>query len=186
MKLLLHVCCAPCLIYPLQVVRQKSCEVVGLFYNPNIHPFAEYQRRKQAVEESVGRSLSLEVLFPYYAPQEFFHAVHAAEATPERCYRCWTLRLRRTAQVAKELGYDSFSSTLLVSPYQDHGALKGIGETVAQDEGVAFYYEDFRPGFREAHTRAHAEGLYCQQYCGCIYSEIERYEQRREKNERPR
>ena len=91
---------------------------------------------------------------------------------------CWELRLKKTALFAKDNGYSFFSSTLLVSPYQDQDALKKIGEKIAVESGVAFYYEDFRPGFRKAHEDAKAQGFYCQKYCGCIYSEIERFHKR--------
>ncbi|MCM8763175.1 MAG: epoxyqueuosine reductase QueH, partial [Candidatus Omnitrophica bacterium] len=84
-----------------------------------------------------------------------------------------------TAQQAKEGGFKYFSTTLLVSPYQDHNLLKKIGEDVAKEVGIEFYYEDFRPGFRQAHNRAKEQGIYCQKYCGCIYSEIERFNKKK-------
>ena len=173
MKLLLHTCCAPCLIYPLEALRARGAEVTGLFYNPNIHPFAEYVARRQAVEEYCTKSKT-EMYFPDYVPEEFFRAVHMMEEKNERCPICWFQRLRYTAQVARENGFSHFSSTLLVSPYQDQELLKKIGSDVADAEGSAFYYEDFRPGFKKAHDEARAQGIYCQKYCGCIYSEIER------------
>jgi len=170
MKLLLHTCCAPCLIYPLERLREKGYEVTGFFYNPNIHPFSEYKSRKQAVE-----GLNTEVVYPEYLPQEFFQEINNKETNPGRCTACWELRLRKTAKQAKEKGFQYFSTTLLVSPYQDQELLKKIGHAVAKDEGVEFYYEDFRPGFRTAHDKAKQQGIYCQKYCGCIYSEIERH-----------
>jgi predicted adenine nucleotide alpha hydrolase (AANH) superfamily ATPase len=173
MKLLLHTCCAPCLIYPLERLKEKKFEVRGFFYNPNIHPFAEYKNRKEAVE-GFSKKINLEVTFPEYNPAEFFQAVHLKEAIPQRCSSCWSLRLKKTAWVAKEKRFSYFSTTLLVSPYQDQERLKDIGNQAASEFGVEFYYEDFRPGFRKAHQQAHAEGIYCQKYCGCIYSEIER------------
>ena len=173
MKLLLHVCCAPCMIYPLEQLRGKEFEVSGFFYNPNIHPFAEYKNRREALEK-LSKASACEVIYPDYLPQEFFQAVNLEEKVPERCAICWRLRLKQTAKTAKEKGFSHFSTTLLVSPYQDQDLLKKIGEEVAQEEGLSFYYEDFRPGFRQAHNKAHAQGIYCQKYCGCIYSEIER------------
>jgi hypothetical protein len=157
------------LIYPLERLREKGYEVTGFFYNPNIHPFSEYKNRKQAVE-----SLNTEVVYPEYLPQEFFQEVNGKEANPGRCSLCWDLRLRKTAKQAKEKGFQSFSTTLLVSPYQDQELLKNIGNDVAKDEGIDFYYEDFRTGFRDAHNKAKEQGIYCQKYCGCIYSEMER------------
>ncbi|MCM8779572.1 MAG: epoxyqueuosine reductase QueH [Candidatus Omnitrophica bacterium] len=169
-KLLLHTCCAPCLIYPLERLKAKGFSVTGFFYNPNIHPFSEYKNRKQALE-----SLNEDVVYPEYLPQEFFREINGKEVNPGRCFLCWQLRLKKTAKEARQKGFQGFSTTLLVSPYQDQEALKDIGNKAAKDEGVEFYYEDFRPGFRQAHNKAKEQGIYCQKYCGCIYSEIERF-----------
>lgn len=169
MKLLLHICCAPCEIYPLEALRAKGFEVTGFFYNPNIHPFSEYNNRRQAFEDYSKRA-NLEMIFPEYQPQEFFRTVNMNEDSPGRCAFCWRLRLHKTALVAKEIGCKSFTTTLLVSPYQNHELLKKIGEDIAQKEEIEFYYEDFRPGFREAHNKARQQGIYCQKYCGCLYS----------------
>jgi len=173
MKLLLHTCCAPCLIYPLRRLREKGYEVVGIFYNPNIHPFSEYRNRKQAVVD-FSKKFDLELIYPEYRPHEFFNAVNLKETKPGRCEICWKLRLEETARQAREKGYRVFTTTLLVSPYQDQELLKEIGGEVTRESKVEFYYEDFRSGFRKAHDEARALGLYCQKYCGCIYSGIER------------
>ena len=195
MKLLLHTCCGPCLIYPLSRLKEKGFEVTGFFYNPNIHPFQEYKNRKEALELLRDGSQTkakcvptgdtptielrtvptiIEVIYPEYEPSDFFQAVNQKEISLTRCSICWSLRLKKTAQAAKECGFVYFSTTLLVSPYQDQGLLKDIGTDISKELGVAFYYEDFRPGFREAHRQAHSLGIYCQKYCGCIYSEMER------------
>jgi len=173
MKLLLHTCCAPCLIYPLEKLRQNNFEVTGLFYNPNIHPLSEYENRRKAVED-YARIAFVEIVYSEYEPAEFFRATNMMEERPERCPICWYQRLKTTAQLARERGFTHFSSTLLVSPYQDQELLNKIGCDVADEEEVDFYYEDFRAGFRKAHDQARAKGIYCQKYCGCIYSEIER------------
>lgn len=173
MQLLLHTCCAPCLLYPLERLRQGGFQVTGFFYNPNIHPCVEYANRKKALE-ALSDAAGVKVVYPAYAPAEFFQAVNLNENNPGRCEICWRLRLSETARCAKEKGFEYFSTTLLVSPYQDQELLKQIGRAVAKAEGVTFYYEDFRPGFRKAHEQARAQGIYCQKYCGCIYSEIER------------
>lgn len=169
MKLLLHTCCAPCLIYPLERLRQEGLKAAGFFYNPNIHPLAEYARRKEAME-NFNRSSGSEIIYPEYSPWEFFQAVNLKEDKPQRCSICWRLRLKKTARMAKEKGFDYFSTTLLVSPYQDQELLKKIGSDIAQEEKINFYYEDFRPGFRKAHSEAKSKDIYCQKYCGCIYS----------------
>jgi predicted adenine nucleotide alpha hydrolase (AANH) superfamily ATPase len=195
MKLLLHICCAPCLIYPLEQLREKKFKVTGFFYNPNVHSFSEYNNRKQAVWDfNREHNHDIEVIYPKYNPQEFFQAVNPVRDSPalggrksiltacisngvnlkkdklRRCSICWSLRLQKTAEVAKEMGHNYFSTTLLVSPYQDHELLKKIGSDIAKVQEIDFYYEDFRPGFKSAHEEAKAKGIYCQKYCGCIYS----------------
>ncbi|OGX15347.1 MAG: hypothetical protein A2166_04400 [Omnitrophica WOR_2 bacterium RBG_13_41_10] len=172
-KVLLHTCCAPCLIYPLEQLKEKGFRVTGLFYNPNIHPFSEYKNRKEAVED-FSKAGNIEIIYPEYKPEEFFQAVNSKEASLDRCNICWSQRLEKTASLAKEKGFDFFSTTLLVSPYQDQELLKKIGTDISQETQVSFYYEDFRVGFKKAHDEAKAKGIYCQRYCGCIYSELER------------
>lgn len=176
MKILLHACCAPCLIHPAEELKLNGFEVTAYFYNPNIHPLAEYKNR-QAAFKDVAAITPVEVIYAEYNPREFFNAVNFKENTPERCLACWSLRLEQSAKFAKEKKFDCFSTTLLVSPYQDQQALKDIGGRIARKEGVDFYYRDFRPGFRQAHKLAKQHGIYCQKYCGCIYSEIERWKQ---------
>ena len=173
MKVLLHTCCAPCLIYPLERLKKGKFEVTGFFYNPNIFPQDEYQMRRQAVLD-LSTTKSIEVIYPPYMPSEYSDRVLLKQDRPERCVICWRFRLQRTAREAKERGFPCFSTTLLVSPYQDQDALKRLGEEVAAQEGIAFYYEDFRPGFKKAHDAAKACGMYCQNYCGCMYSKAER------------
>jgi predicted adenine nucleotide alpha hydrolase (AANH) superfamily ATPase len=93
----------------------------------------------------------------------------------DRCGDCFRMRLEKTAAVAKEEGFDSFTTTLLISPYQKHELLKEMGEQIAEEQGIEFHYEDFRPGFRESHRLSRELDIYHQKYCGCIYSEWERY-----------
>ncbi len=174
MDILLHTCCAPCLIYPLERLKDQGFKVKVFYYNPNVHPFSEYNRRKEAVEV-LSQDLQLELECPQYRPADFFQAVNTREGQPERCASCWSLRLEKTARQAKEGGLGAFTSTLLVSPYQNQELLKQLGNQIAKDVGVDFYYEDFRPGFKKAHAEAKDRGIYSQRYCGCIYSEVERY-----------
>ncbi|MDD5561108.1 MAG: epoxyqueuosine reductase QueH [Candidatus Omnitrophica bacterium] len=173
MKILLHICCAPCLIYPLKRLNEQGFKVKGFFYNPNIHPVSEFNRRKEAVVV-LSKELQLETEYPEYLPSEFFRAINVDAAAAQRCLDCWRLRLLETALYAGKNGFEAFSSTLLVSPYQDQESLKCLGNQAAKEAGVDFYYEDFRPGFRSAHEEARSRGIYCQKYCGCSYSEIER------------
>jgi len=165
------------MIYPLASLHKQKIEVSGFFYNPNIYPASEYQKRRQAVVNFSGENKH-EVIYPEYLPSEFMQAVELNKEQPARCLICWRLRLEKTAQAAKDEGFDAFSTTLLVSPYQDQEALKKIGEEVAEKSGIYFHYEDFRPGFRQAHNSAKEKGIYCQNYCGCMYSFMEKCEKK--------
>lgn len=170
MKLLLHVCCGPCLIYPHEALSKNGYEIEGFFCNPNIHPLAEYENRKKAIEDLSAAS-KIKVNFEEgYRPEEFFQAVAGNEKSPNRCQLCWKLRLEKTARLAKDKEFDCFSTTLLVSPYQNIEKIKRIGEDIAKETGVEFIFEDFRSGFRQAHNKARELGLYCQKYCGCVFS----------------
>lgn len=168
-KLLLHTCCAPCVIYPWDALQKKGFEVTGLYYNPNIYPQEEFNIRKNALE-IYNQKVKINIIYQPYNHQEFLEAIGPNIHRPERCIKCWELRLKNTAKYAKQNGFEYFSSTLLVSPHQDQDVLKNIGERLSQEEGVKYYYEDFRPGYRDAHNKAKEMGLYCQKYCGCEYS----------------
>ncbi len=175
MRVLLHTCCAPCLIYPLERLKENRFEVTGFFYNPNIHSFPEYNKRKEALSD-FNKKEAIDIIYLDYAPADFFRAINLKENKPQRCAICWRLRLTKTAEFAREKGFDYFSTTLLVSPYQDQELLKKIGDEISKELKVVFYYEDFRPGFKKAQELAKQKGLYRQKYCGCIYSEMERCE----------
>lgn len=179
MKLLLHICCAPCSLYPYKELKIFS-SIVGFFYNPNIHPFVEYNQRKSALEEH-SRKNDFKVLFHKYDVENFFRKVSGSEKHTERCKICWRMRLEETANVAKMNGFDSFTTTLLISPYQDQEHIKSIGRDIAKKVGIDFFYKDFRDGFRVAQEDAKKIGLYRQKYCGCIFSERERFEKRKKK-----
>ena len=174
MKLLLHICCGPCALYPLKELAGKKFEsITGYYYNPNIHPPSEYKKRKDALL-SVEKNLNFEIVYPAYRMEEYFKKIASNEDTPERCGLCWELRLSQTADFAAANGFDAFSTTLLISPYQDHELVKKIGEKIAREKGISFYYEDFRKGFRESQEEAKKQDLYRQKYCGCVFSELER------------
>lgn len=173
MKLLLHTCCAPCLIYPAQKLKKDKLDVTAFFYNPNIYFLDEYQKRRMGVVKASSKHKT-KVIFSEYIPSEFTNAIQENIQSPGRCQLCWSLRLRKTAQYAKLNGFYGFSTTLLVSPYQDQEAIKKIGNEISGQEGVYFHYEDFRPGFKKAHEEAKKLGIYCQKYCGCSYSVLER------------
>ena len=178
MKLLLHTCCAPCAIYPAGEAKKDGFAVTGFFYNPNIHPGYEYARRKKVAQDYFS-SERAELVDGEYDVTSFFKGVSGEPEAPGRCRLCWRMRLEKTAVLAAERGFDAFSTTLLASPYQDHEFLKGLCEELSRESGARFYYKDFRVGFREAHRTAREKGMYCQNYCGCVFSLIEREEAKR-------
>jgi len=173
MKILLHICCANCAIYPLERIKEKWDETVGYFFNPNIHPYQEYQKRLDTLKK-YSEEVGLKVIYQdEYLLEEFLRNVsHRVE---ERCEYCYSIRLEATAREAKKNQFDQFSTTLLQSAHQNHTLIKETGERIAQEIGIPFYYEDFRPGWRKGVDVSKAMGLYRQQYCGCIYSEKERF-----------
>ncbi|MFC1509140.1 epoxyqueuosine reductase QueH [Candidatus Omnitrophota bacterium] len=174
MKLLLHICCGPCALYPIKKLLKGSYETItGFYYNPNIHPPTEYKKRRNAARE-ISKKLGFELIEPSYKMEEFFRGIVLNEGHPERCKACWELRLSKTADTAKENGFQAFTTTLLISPYQDHKLIKEIGQRLAREKGIEFCYEDFRKGFRESQEEAKKEELYRQKYCGCVFSELER------------
>ncbi|MBP7341681.1 MAG: epoxyqueuosine reductase QueH [Smithellaceae bacterium] len=173
MNLLLHICCGPCAIYPLKELRTHGHDVTGLFYNPNIHPYLEYQRRRQTLQ-AYAEKIFLKVIWPDgYLLEEFLRQVSARPG--ERCAYCLTDRLRFTAEEAKNGGYDGFTSTLLYSRYQKHDLIREIGESLGRRLGIEFFYSDFRQGWTEGVGISRELGMYRQPYCGCIYSEKDRY-----------
>lgn len=177
MKILLHTCCAGCAIYTFRVLESKFNQVTGFFFNPNIHPYKEFKSRQEAVKKYADK-YGKKMEFREYTPERFFHEVNYKEMHGERCPICWRMRLTEAAAFAKEKGYDSFTTTLLISPYQNHDIVKLIGEEISKEAGIPFYYEDFRPGFNESLGALKAEGLYSQKYCGCLYSEKEKHEKK--------
>lgn len=174
MKLLLHICCGPCALYPIKrLAGHRFEEVVGFYYNPNIHPPSEYKKRRDALIRS-GEKSGVKVLCPPYRMEEYFRKIASREDPSDRCQLCWGLRISKTADFAAKNGFDAFTTTLLISPYQDHDTVKAIAEDAARKRGLMFYYEDFRKGFRESQEEAKKEELYRQRYCGCVFSELER------------
>ena len=177
MNILLHICCAPCAIYPVDRLRADGHTTAGLFYNPNIHPYSEYLKR-QSETAKLAEERALNVINCGYDIEDYFQHIVYNEAPRNRCPVCWWIRMAKTAKSAKIGGFDAFTTTLLGSPYQDHDVLKRICEDTAQRIGVGFYYHDLRTGFKKAHETARAKGMYCQNYCGCIFSEKERIEKK--------
>ncbi|MFO7962397.1 MAG: epoxyqueuosine reductase QueH [Desulfobacterales bacterium] len=173
MKLLLHTCCAPCSIYPVDVLRSDGFDVMGFFYRHNIHPFSECLRRENELRAYSDR-IGLKVIYEKHYDLEGFLR-RAAFREAHRCGICYHHRLETTAGLAKRGKFDYFSSTLLYSKFQKHDAIAEIGETVGKAVGIRFYYRDFREGWKTGIEASKALNMYRQQYCGCIYSEKERF-----------
>lgn len=174
MKILFHICCAPCANACVTSLRAEGIEPVGFWYNTNIHPYTEYRARRDTLVEyakTVGMDLRLE---HEYGLREFTKAV--AQHPEDRCGYCYVTRMERTAKYAAEHGFEAFSTSLLISPYQNHDLIRTLAEHCAQKYGVSFLYRDFRPLFQEGQAHARELGMYMQKYCGCIYSEEERYQ----------
>jgi len=174
MNILLHVCCGPCALYPLRVLREQGHQVEGYFYNPNIHPFREFRRRIVALGEMADKENFQVRIESDYGLREYLRKVVFNETS--RCSLCYDLRIEQSAAKASALGADAFTTTLLYSRYQNHSLIREKGEALARQYGVEFYYEDFRKGWQEGIDRSKEMGLYRQPYCGCIYSEQERYD----------
>lgn len=174
MKLLMHTCCAPCSVYCIDSLRQDNIEPTLFWYNPNIHPYIEYKTRRDCLKDyaaSVGAKL---IIDEDYGLDEFCRNV--VSDIENRCVNyCYRKRLTETVRYAAKHGYNAFTTTLLVSPYQKHDELRKVCEELAGLAGVEFVYRDFRVGFREGQTKARELGLYMQKYCGCIFSEEDRY-----------
>lgn len=177
--LLLHVCCAPCSVGCIQQLREEGIEPVAYWYNPNIHPFQEYKARRDTMRQ-YAQDIGLELReHDFYGLRQFTAAV---AANPDnRCSYCYACRLAETARYAAQEGFARFSTTLLVSPYQNRDLICATGERIGAKYGVAFVPFDFRPRFRDGQEQARAQQLYLQKYCGCIYSEEDRFSNRRKK-----
>ncbi len=176
MNLLLHMCCGPCSCYPVKKLRQEGIEPVGYFFNPNIHPYKEWDMRLKTAREFAANVDMKMYDDDNYRLRDFLKKALAAESVENgRCRMCYTWRLQETARFAAENGFDAFTSTLFYSIYQQHDLMKETAEHFAQVYGVDFYYEDFRPGWQEGIDISQELELYRQPYCGCIFSEEERY-----------
>lgn len=173
MKLLMHICCSNCCLFPIRSLTSKGIDIVGFWFNPNIHPYTEYKNRFYSLNK-LQSLWDLKIEYKdNYGLKEFIRFVVNNE--DNRCQYCYQIRLEETAKTAKKMGLDGFTTSLLVSPYQKFDSIIKIGEDAGKREGITFYIEDFRPGFHEGMKISKELGLYRQKYCGCIYSEMERY-----------
>ncbi|RMG04279.1 MAG: hypothetical protein D6726_03775 [Nitrospirae bacterium] len=173
MNLFLHICCANCAIYPVTVLRERGVEIKGFWYNPNIHPFTEYSARLDALKK-LAQLWDIDMDYhDHYGLKEFVRAVVYDEKN--RCEKCYRIRLEKTVRKAKDKGFEAFTTTLLFSPYQDRNLILETGMELQESFDIEFLGEDFRPGWKEGNRISRELGLYRQKYCGCIYSEMERY-----------
>jgi hypothetical protein len=172
-NILLHTCCGPCSTYTVEHLRKEGFSPAGFWYNPNIHPFSEHRLRQDSMRK-FAENVSLPLIEEEgYEVIRYFREIAGIEG--ERCRTCYRLRLGRTAQRAAELNIPLITTTLLISPYQKHEQIKEVGDEVATAWGVEFYYGDFKAGYRESRRMAREMDLYRQKYCGCVFSEWERY-----------
>jgi len=172
-SLLIHACCANCLLYPYEALRGRFERIMVFWYNPNIHPYQEYHKRLQAMKKA-EKALNLKVIYQdTYPLEEWLQAVVFREE--ERCLHCYHRRLLATAQVAKRGNFTHYTTTLLYSKQQKHDTIREIGESLGKRYGVEFLYEDFRQGWKHGIQLSQELDLYRQQYCGCIYSERDRF-----------
>jgi predicted adenine nucleotide alpha hydrolase (AANH) superfamily ATPase len=167
-------------------LAEESVRPDFFWYNPNIHPYTEYKNRRDTlVQYAADQNLEL-IIIDEYGLRSFIQGVFpdlehtGGGGRSGRCGWCYSARLEKTAALAAERGYDAFCTTLLISPWQDHEGIRRAAAGAAEKHGVDFVYRDFRPRFRAGQERARALGLYTQKYCGCIFSEEERYLKKRE------
>lgn len=182
-RLLLHSCCAPCssgVLVPLQEIF----DLTVYFYNPNLSEAEEYQKRAAEQKKLINALNKEKPTFPigiteeHYEPREFYEIARGLESCPEggeRCFRCYELRLDRTARKAKEEGFDFFTTTLTISPMKNADKLNEIGKQLEEKYGVAFLPSDFkkRDGYKNSIALSKQYDLYRQNFCGCIYSKVE-------------
>lgn len=168
-KFLLHACCAPCAEYPVSDLLSLGIQPDLLYFNPNIHPRFEFERRREQVAK-LGEIQSLSCIYvDDFRMEDWLNHVWENQYR-SRCEMCYDIRMEYVAAYAEAHGYDSFSTSLLVSPYQQHDFIREIAQRAAERHNVEFRYFDWRPHFREGQAMAREHGLYRQKYCGCIYS----------------
>jgi predicted adenine nucleotide alpha hydrolase (AANH) superfamily ATPase len=176
-KILIHTCCAHCAAYTAEYWRQQDYDVGAYWYNPNIHPYTEHQDRLESMRTLAEKTDLPLIIEEGYDMVEYFRRVAGDESN--RCRHCFELRLSKTAEIAKQEGYDAFTTTLLISPHQQHEVLKETGENVAREHGIEFFYADLRKRYSDSRHITKPMDLYRQQYCGCLYSELERYTEKK-------
>uniref|UniRef100_A0A7C4NSX1 Epoxyqueuosine reductase QueH n=1 Tax=Thermodesulfobacterium geofontis TaxID=1295609 RepID=A0A7C4NSX1_9BACT len=180
--IILHICCGPCSIYPISHFKERGINFKGYFYNPNIHPYKEFRQRIKALEE-IQKIFDFEVIWDKeYGLRKFIKETFMLWDKPgKRCERCYIMRLTSTVKKALELKASAFTTTMLYSIHQNHELLKEIAEDLSYRYKIPFFYEDFRIGYQKGKETAKNLNIYIQGYCGCIFSEEERYSKKRKK-----
>ncbi len=169
----MHICCSNCCLFPIRTLTSRGIDIVGFWFNPNIHPYTEYKNRLESLNKLQNLwNLKIEYI-DNYGLKEFIRSVVNKE--DNRCEYCYQIRLEETAITARKMRLDGFTTSLIVSPYQKFDVIIKTGEDMGKKHGITFYVEDFRPGFYEGMKISKELALYRQKYCGCIYSEMERY-----------
>lgn len=180
-RLLLHCCCAPCSSYVLEYLS-RFFEITCLFYNPNISPAEEYEKRAEELRRLISEQPhenSVSIIVEKYNPQDFFAAIKGYEHIKEggeRCFRCYRLRLEMAAKYAKEYNFDYFCSTLSISPLKNARKLNDIGEELSEIYKISHLPNDFKKkgGYKRSIELSAEYDLYRQNYCGCVFSKNER------------
>lgn len=176
MKLLLHSCCGPCTIYPYKVLKEQHHEITSIFHNPNIHPFREFKARLRCFREYCEKINIPAFIDNNYGLHTFLRNSFSSKI--DRCFQCYSMRLTEVAKTASEKGFEGFTTTLLYSKYQQHKVIHSICTQLAEQFSLSFVYEDFRKGWQYGIDKSIEENMYRQSYCGCIFSEQERYDKK--------
>lgn len=182
-KLLLHVCCAPCASYVLEYLNDYF-EITVFFYNPNITDIGEHNKRKAELLrliDTMPKTNKIDFITTAWQPTDFTSIAKGKENEPEggaRCFDCYNMRLLKTAKLAKEMEFDYFTTTLSISPHKNAQVLNEIGEKLQNTYGVSYLFSDFkkRNGYKRSCELSEIYGLYRQDYCGCVYSKLQRSE----------
>ena len=175
-SVLVHICCAHCAAYTMAFWKNQNYQVEAFWYNPNIHPEEEYYHRLKATQTLLEEEGLPIIISPDYQPSTYFDSVGSQKEN--RCRRCFRLRLGQTARKAMELGFSAFTSSLLISPHQEHDNILLIGDELAETNGIVFLYSDLRRRYSDSRVMTKHRGLYRQEYCGCEFSKQERFSSR--------
>lgn len=186
-KLLMHACCGPCSSYCLEYLS-KYFDITILYYNPNIYPNEEYNRRFNELKiflKQFPSACKIEIMEIDYAPDEYYQAIKGLEHLDERsirCYECYKLRMDKCAKIAKDNNFDYFTTTLSISPYKDAKWINEIGEELEKKYNIKYLYADFKKknGYKRSIELSKEYNMYRQDYCGCVYSKVEHEEKIKE------